>query len=56
MRRTPLRNARRRDARGEVFPGGHYLWQGIWQIIVSLFVLWLLFNPREGKFFHGRRA
>jgi hypothetical protein len=35
---------------------GHYLWQGIWQIIVSLFVLWLLFNPRADEFFHGRAA
>lgn len=33
---------------------GAYLWQGIWQIIVSLFVLWLLFNPRADEFFHGR--
>ena len=33
---------------------GHYLWQGIWQIIVSLFVLWLLFNPRADQFFAGR--
>lgn len=35
---------------------GYYLWQGIWQIIVSLFVLWLLFNPRADEFFHGRAA
>ena len=35
---------------------GYYLWQGIWQIIVSLFVLWLLFNPRAEEFFHGRAA
>jgi hypothetical protein len=35
---------------------GYYLWQGIWQIIVSLFVLWLLFNPRADEFFHGRTA
>ena len=35
---------------------GYYLWQGIWQIIVSLLVLWLLFNPRADEFFHGRAA
>jgi hypothetical protein len=34
--------------------GGHYLWQGVWQIIVSLFVLWLLFNPRAEEFFYRR--
>jgi hypothetical protein len=33
---------------------GHYLWQGIWQIVVSLFVLWLLYNPRADDFFHSR--
>ena len=33
---------------------GHYLWQGIWQIIVGLFVLWLLFNPRADAFFESR--
>ncbi len=33
---------------------GHYLWQGIWQIAVALFVLWLLFNPRADEFFEGR--
>ena len=35
---------------------GHYLWQGIWQIVISLFVLWLVFNPRAEEFFHGRSA
>lgn len=35
---------------------GHYLWQGIWQIVVALIVLWLLFNPRADEFFEGRRA
>jgi|Tabmets5t2r1_1033131.scaffolds.fasta_scaffold72286_2 hypothetical protein len=35
---------------------GHYLWQGIWQIIVSLIVLWILFNPRADEFFQGRAA
>ncbi|MGL6279412.1 MAG: DUF7144 family membrane protein [Gaiella sp.] len=33
---------------------GHYLWQGIWQIAVGAFVLWLLFNPRSEEFFAGR--
>jgi hypothetical protein len=33
---------------------GSYVWQGIWQIIVSLFVLWLLFNPRADEFFYRR--
>jgi hypothetical protein len=33
---------------------GHYFWQGIWQILVGLFVLWLLFNPRSEQFFAGR--
>ena len=35
---------------------GHYLWQGIWQIVVALVVLWLLFNPRADEFFEGRTA
>lgn len=35
---------------------GHYLWQGVWQICVGAFVLWLLFNPRSDQFFEGRRA
>ena len=34
--------------------GGHYLWQGIWQIVVALVVLWLLFNPRSDQFFESR--
>jgi hypothetical protein len=34
--------------------GGHYLWQGVWQIVVALVVLWLLFNPRADQFFEGR--
>jgi hypothetical protein len=33
---------------------GHYLWQGIWQILVALAVLWLLFNPRADAFFESR--
>lgn len=33
---------------------GAYLWQGIWQIIVGLAVLWLLFNPRSDEFFASR--
>lgn len=33
---------------------GVYLWQGVWQIIVGLVVLWLLFNPRAEQFFAGR--
>ena len=33
---------------------GHYVWQGIWQILISLFVLWLLFNPRAEEFFYRR--
>jgi hypothetical protein len=36
--------------------GGHYLWQGIWQILVAGFVLWLLFNPRADEFFAGPRT
>jgi hypothetical protein len=35
--------------------GGHYLWQGVWQILIALFVLYLLFNPRADEFFEGRR-
>lgn len=34
---------------------GYYLWQGIWQILIALFVLYLLFNPRADEFFEGRR-
>ena len=34
--------------------GGNYVWQGIWQILISLFVLWLLFNPRAEEFFYRR--
>ncbi len=33
---------------------GHYLWQGIWQIGIALFVLWLLFNPRSDEFFGSK--
>lgn len=33
---------------------GAYLWQGVWQILVGLFVLWLLFNPRADAFFESR--
>jgi hypothetical protein len=35
---------------------GHYLWQGIWQIVVALVVLWILFNRRSDVFFAGRAA
>ena len=35
--------------------GGYYLWQGIWQMLVSVIVLWLLFNPSADQFFEGRR-
>ena len=33
---------------------GHYLWQGIWQIALASFVLWLLFNPRSDEFFGSK--
>jgi hypothetical protein len=33
---------------------GAYLWQGVWQIVVALVVLWLLFNPRADAFFESR--
>jgi hypothetical protein len=33
---------------------GTFLFQGIWQIIVGLVVLWLLFNPRSDQFFASR--
>lgn len=35
---------------------GHYLWHGVRQILVGLFVLVVLFNPRADEFLEGRRA
>jgi hypothetical protein len=35
---------------------GHYLWQGIEQIVIALVVLWILFNRRADDFFAGRAS
>jgi hypothetical protein len=34
---------------------GTYLWQGIWQILIGLVVLYLLYNARAEEFFEQRR-
>jgi hypothetical protein len=33
---------------------GTYIWQGIWQVGIALFVLYLLFGARGGRFFESR--
>lgn len=33
---------------------GTYLWQGIWQILFSALILYILFNQSSERFFEGR--